>query len=113
MLRHVGVDLLVGEQLARLVAARGIADLGGAAAHQGDRLVAGLLPPAQQHDLQQVADMQRIGGAVEADIGRADAARQQLVEPRGIAALMHHAALVHDPHEVRLEGRHFSAGIVR
>ncbi len=108
-LRHVGVDLLGGEELARLVAARRIADLGRAAAHQGDRLVAGLLPPAQQHDLQQVPDMQRIGGAVEADIGRANSTRQQLVQPRRITALMHHAALVHDPHEVRLEDRHFSA----
>ena len=38
--RHVGVDLRGREQLARLVAAGGIADLGRAAAHQRDRLVA-------------------------------------------------------------------------
>ena len=108
--RHVGVDLLRRQQLARLVAARRIADLGRAAAHQRDRLVAGLLPPAQQHDLQEMADMQRIGRAVEADVGRANAARQQLIEARRIAALMHHAALVHDPHEIRLEARHLSLG---
>ena len=107
--QHVGADLLVGEQRARLVAERRVADLGGAAAHQGDRPMAGLLPPAQHHDLQQRADMQRIGGAVEADIGRADAARELLVEPRRVAALMDHAALVHDPHEIRLEGRHLFA----
>ena len=106
--RHVGIDLCRGEQLAGLVAARRVADLGGAAAHQGDRLVAALLPPAQQHDLEQMADMQRIGGTVEADIGGADAARQQFVEACGIAALMHHAALVHDTHEVRLEVRHLA-----
>ena len=57
-LRHVVVDLRGRQELARLVAAGRIADLGGAAAHQRDRLVAGLLPPAQQHDLQQVADME-------------------------------------------------------
>ena len=107
--RHVGVDLLRRQKLTRLVAARRVADLGRAAAHQRDRLVAGLLPPAQQHDLREVADMQRIGGAVEANIGRARARRQQLVEPRRVAALMHHAALVHDPHEIRLEARHLSA----
>ena len=106
---HVGVDLLVGEQLARLVAARGIADLGRAAAHQRDRLVPGLLPPAQQHDLQQMADVQRVGRAVEADVGGADAARQHFVQASGIAALMHHAALVHDTHEIRLEVRHRAA----
>jgi len=52
--------------------------------------------------------MQRIGRAVEADIGGAHAAREQLVEPRRVAALMHHAALVHDLHEIRFEGRHLS-----
>src|SRR3546814_3620458 len=53
-LGDVGADLGVGEQLARLVAAGGIAHLGGAAAHQGDRPVAGLLQPAQHHDLREV-----------------------------------------------------------
>ena len=108
--RHVVVDLRRREKLAGLVAAGGVADLGRAAAHQRDRLVTALLPPAQQHDLQQVADMQRVGGAVEADIGGAGAARQQLVEARGIAALMNHAALVHDTHEIRLETRHLPLG---
>ena len=65
----VGVDLLVGEDLARLVAAGRIADARRAAAHQRDRLVAGLLQPVQHHDREQVADMQRRRGAVVADIG--------------------------------------------
>src|SRR5690348_5107258 len=56
--RQVGVDLLRRKELARLVTARRVADLGRAAAHQGDRLVAGLLPPAQQHDLREMADME-------------------------------------------------------
>ena len=58
----VGVDLVVGEQRAALVLAGGIADLGRAAAHQHDRLVPGLLQPAQHHDLHQAAHVQ--AGAV-------------------------------------------------
>ena len=61
---------LVGEQLAALVLARRIADLGRAAAHQHDRLVPGLLQPAQHHDLDQAADVEARRGRVEADIGR-------------------------------------------
>ena len=56
------------EQLARLVLAGRIADLGGAAADQHDRLVPGLLQLAQHHDPEQIADMQARRGAVEADI---------------------------------------------
>ena len=80
--RHVGADLVAGQQRPRLVAERGIADLGRAAAHQHDGLVAALLPPSQHHDLKQRADMERIGGAVEADIGGSHASRQQFIEPR-------------------------------
>ena len=79
---HVGGDLGVGQQLAALVLARGIADPGGAAAHQHDRPVAGLLQQAQQHDLQQAADMQAVGGAVEADIGGHRPGREPRVERR-------------------------------
>ena len=43
--------VVVVEQLARFVLEARIADLAGAAAHQHDRLVPGLLQPAQQHDL--------------------------------------------------------------
>src|ERR1043166_641422 len=52
---------------ASLVAARLIADARRAAAHQDDRLVAGLLQPVQHHDRDQVPDMQRPAGAVIAD----------------------------------------------
>ena len=71
----------MGEQLAALVAAGRIADLGGAAAHQHDRLVAGLLEAAQQHDLDQAADVQRWRGGVEADIAGHHWSRRQRVEP--------------------------------
>ena len=68
MLCLVGVDLRRRQKLARLVLAGRIADLGGAAAHHDDRLVAGLLQPAQRHDLHQVADMKARRRAIEADI---------------------------------------------
>ena len=54
----IGADLGIGEQLARLVLAGRIADLGGAAADQHDRLVARLLQLAQHHDRDEIADMQ-------------------------------------------------------
>ncbi len=90
---HVGGDLGVAQKLARLVLARGIADLGGAAAHQHDRLVAGALPQPQQHDLQKTADMQAVGGTIEADIGRERPRREPRVERVAVGALMHEAAL--------------------
>ena len=65
----VGLDLVVGEELARLVLARRVADARRAAAHQRDRPVAGLLEPAQHHDREQVADVEARRRAVEADIG--------------------------------------------
>ena len=81
------------EQLARLVLAGRVADLRRAAAHQHDRLVAGLLEQAQQHDRQQIADMQAVGGAIIADIGGQRPGREPRVEPGEIGALMDVAAL--------------------
>jgi len=57
--------------LALGVLARWVADLGGAAAHHDDGLVAGLLQAAQEHDLDQAADVQTGGRGVEADCRRA------------------------------------------
>ena len=68
----VGVDLLVGQQLAAFILAAWVADLGRPAAHQHDRLVPGLLQAAQHHDLDQVADMEARRGGVEADIAGDD-----------------------------------------
>ncbi len=84
----------------------GIADLGGAAAHQHDRPVAGLLQPAQHHDLHQAADMQAVGRAVEADIGDDAALRRPRVEGRHVGALMHEAALAQRPQKVGSEPGH-------
>ena len=88
------------EQLARFVLAGRIADLGGAAAHQHDRLVPGLLQPAQQHDLDQAADMERRRGRVEADIAGHDLLRGERVEPAGIGDLVDIAALVEQAQEI-------------
>ncbi len=90
----VGVDLLVGQQLAALVLAGRIADLGRPAAHQHDRLVARLLQPAQHHDLDQAADVQARRGRVEADVAGHDLPLRQGVEPCGVGQLMDVAALV-------------------
>ena len=48
---HVGRDLLVGQQGARLFLVGRVAHLGCAAAHQDDGLAAALLEVAQHHDL--------------------------------------------------------------
>ncbi len=89
---HVGGDLLVGEQLARLVLAGGVADPRGAAAHQHQRPMAVALQQAQDHDLHQAADMQAVGGAVEADIGGDRAGAQRRVQALGVGALEDEAA---------------------
>ena len=81
------------EKLAAFVLAGGIADHRRAAAHQRDRLAAGLLQPMQHHDLQQRADVQRRRGAIEADIGDQLAAQRLFVEAGEVRALVNVAAL--------------------
>ncbi len=90
----VGVDLRIGQQLAALVLAGRIADLGRAAAHQHDRLVTGLLQPAQHHDLDKAADVKARRGRVEADVAGHDLLRRQGVEALGVGQLVDVAALV-------------------
>ena len=78
--RDILRDLFVGQQRAGFVAQRRIADLAGAATHQDDRLVPGLLHPPQHHDLHQAADVQRRRGGIETDIARHHLARGHGVE---------------------------------
>ena len=87
------VDRLGRKKRTLLGAERRIAYLGGAAAHQRDRLVAGLLEPAQKHDVQQVTHMQRLRRGVIADIGRDHARDQSFVEALQIGAVGQEAAL--------------------
>ena len=58
---------------------------------QGDRAVPGALQPAQQHDAHEVADVQAIGGAVEADV-RHQTVWAARVEPFEIGRLMEETA---------------------
>ena len=95
---------VLGEQLARLVLEAGIADLAGAAAHQHDRLVAGLLEPAQQHDLHQAADVQRRRGRIEADIAGHDLPRSKRVERGRVGHLVDIAAFREHAEEIGLMG---------
>ena len=104
--RHVRRDLRLAQQLPGRILAGGIADPGRAAAHQDNRLVAGLLQPAQQHDLQQAADMQAVRGAVETDIGRHDPVGGPVVQRCRIGALVDIPAVVQDIHEIGFEAGH-------
>ena len=83
------------EQLPALVLARGVADLGRAATDQSDRAVARALQPAQQHDADEVADVQAVGGAVEPDVRDDAIARCEAVQPLQVRDLVHEAALDH------------------
>ena len=100
------VDHLVGQKPPALVLAGGIADPRGAAAHQRDRPVAGLLQPVQQHDRQQRADMQRRRGAVEADIGGDGRRTRQRIQRLGLRHLMDEAALGKNVEKIGLVGAH-------
>ena len=72
--------------------------------------MAGALHQAQQHDADEVADMQAVGGAVEADVGGDRAARGQGVEPFEVGGLVEEAAL-HQLADELGAMRHFSAAI--
>ncbi len=106
----IGGDLGVGQQRALLVLVGGIADLGGAAAHDHDRPMAGLLQPAQHHDLNQAADMQAVGSGVEADVGHDDALGRRLVQRLQVGALVNVAALAEHAQEVGAGGGHGGPG---
>ena len=57
------------------------------------RPMAVALQQAQDHDLHQAADMQAVGGAVEADIGGDGAGAEGRVQALGVGALEDEAAL--------------------
>ena len=84
----VRLDLLGRQDLAGFVLAGRIADFGGAAAHQDDGLVTGLLQAAQRHDLNQASDMQAGPRAIESDIGRDGFLEEQCVQGFGLRAGM-------------------------
>ncbi len=61
-------DVLLGQHLAHIGAAGGVADHGGAAADQGDGLVARHLQALHQGQGHKVAGGQAVGRAVKADV---------------------------------------------
>ena len=61
-------DVLLGQHLAHIGAAGGVADHGGAAADEGDGLVACHLQTLHQGQGHEVAGSQTVGGAVKADV---------------------------------------------
>ena len=108
-LGDVLLDGGVVQQRARLVAERWVADLGGAAAHQHDRAVPGLLHAPQHHDRHQVADVQRVRRRVVADVGHQRLLGGQRVERRQVGRLVDVAALAQELDEVGLVRAHGTA----
>ena len=100
---NVRRDMRVGEQLPALVLAGRVADLGGAAAHQDHRAVAGALHVPEHHDLDQAPDVERIGGGVEPDVARDTAGRGGGVQPFEVGALVEEPALDEGAQEFRAE----------
>ena len=64
----VVVDVLLGQHLAHIRPAGGIADHGGTAANQSDGFVAGHLQPLHQGQGHEMACGEAVGGAVKANI---------------------------------------------
>jgi hypothetical protein len=108
--RDVRRDLGGREQRALVGAERGIADLGRAAAHQRDRPVAGLLQPAQHHDVEQMADVERLGGGVVADVGGHDTGQKLRIEGGEVGAVLQVAARDHHVEEIALRARGHGSG---
>jgi hypothetical protein len=80
-----------------------IAHLGGAAADHHNRAMAGLLQPAQGHDLKRVADVQAGGGGIEADIAGDPFLAEQSIQIGGRRAVVIGSARRKVAKEIRLE----------
>jgi hypothetical protein len=100
------VDLGVGQQRAARVLAGRIADLARAAAHQGDRTMAGLLQPAQHHDGEKIADMEARRGGIEADIGRDRPRRGPGIQALGVRNLMDESPFCQNAQKIGPVGAH-------
>ena len=68
--------------------------------------MAGLLQPAQHHDADQIADVQAVGGAVEADVGGQPTVRGARVDRFEIGRLMQETARDQLLHELRTMPAH-------
>ena len=65
---HVGLDLVLGEELAFGGFETGIANAAGGPARHRDGMMPQLLEPAQRQQRHQMADMQAVGGRVKATV---------------------------------------------
>ena len=83
----VGPDRLVGQDLAHLGLARGVADARGAAADEGDGAVPRALQVGHGEQLQQVPHVQAGAGGIEADVEGDPLALHQLAQARLVGAL--------------------------
>ena len=77
----------------------GVADHAGGAANQRDRCMPGLLETLEQQDRHQMAEMQAVGGRVEAAIERHRGFIQEFVQCGGIGDLGDEAAGVQVPEQ--------------
>ena len=91
---RVGRDGLDGQDLPHLGLARRVADPGRAAAHERDGPMAGALQVRHGHQRLQVADVQAVGGRVEADVEGRALPVEELREARLVRALADEAALL-------------------
>ena len=98
-LRNIIVDGLDGHHLTHVGLAGRIADHRGAAAHQGDRLVACALHMRHGHDRDVVTDMQGICSRVEADI-EGSRVLELLVQVLLVGYLRDKAAILEDVENV-------------
>ena len=85
---EVALERLAVEQVALLGAPAGVADHAGRPAGQRKRTVPGELEPAQTELTHQVADVQRVGGRVEADVDADRSGLQAGGERREIGAVV-------------------------
>src|SRR6266516_4177786 len=108
----IALDLLDRKDFPGFILAGGVADAGGAAAHQRDRLVAGLLQPVEAHDLHHGADVKRRRGAVETDIADKVATGRELVQRVRVRNLMNKAAAPQHIEKIRFKNSHFGATLI-
>src|SRR5258707_7074976 len=108
----VALNLLDPKDFPRLVLAGGVADPRGAAAHQRNRLVAGLLQPIEAHDLHHRADMQRGRSAVEADVANELAPGRERIQRVRVRNLMNKAAFLQHIEKIRFKNGHFGATLI-
>jgi hypothetical protein len=92
----VFVDLFLGEDLAHLRLAAGVADHGRPAAHQGDGLMAVSLHMGQRHDGNKAPDVEARGRRVEADVATHGLAGENAPGLGLVGHLLHEATLTQD-----------------